>query len=427
MLAPETPPLDASGGAPAPAAPPAPRVVVAVGEPEWERRLLAGLRAAGLILAGRCLDGDGLARLSATDGDVVLAAATLHGLSPATLRAIHDAGLPLVLLTGAEHIAPDDRRTTLLPPDAPVAVICAALQAAAGRDPAQPLTRPLPDRAIAGNVKPADPSGGGAGQVIALVGGKGAPGVTTLASAVAGALGERGRAVLLVDADLRVGDIHACLDLDPRRGLGAVAIGAGNVDPAGWERRLAQETQAGPGFTVLTGIERGPVRARVGPEVVLAALGAARRGYQDVIVDAGAALPGLMPAGVEAALRHADRVLLVATPDLLGLWQARVARNVLRDDLGIPAARLALVLNRWSRRRHHPPDEVARAFGLPVQATVPLDAAAAARALAAQTPLTMAGGRQVARAVRGLAGTLIAAAAGIPEQRRRWGSARRRA
>ena len=72
-----------------------------------------------------------------------------------------------------------------------------------------------------------------AGNVIAVVSGKGAPGKTTVAIGLAAALGERGRRVVLVDADLRGGNVGAYLDLDPRRGLFGLAYGADGASAGG--------------------------------------------------------------------------------------------------------------------------------------------------------------------------------------------------
>jgi MinD-like ATPase involved in chromosome partitioning or flagellar assembly len=249
--------------------------------------------------------------------------------------------------------------------------------------------------------------------VIALVSGKGSPGVTTLAVALADALAARRRTVLLVDADPRLGSVGAHLDLDPRRGLFTLAYGArGGLEE--WVRRLDEEVQDGPGFLVLGGIERGEQRAQVGEEVIAAALAAARRRFAEVVVDTGTVLAGLTLPGTAAALRRADQVLLVAVPDLVGLWHARTARDLLVDTLGIPADRVALVLNRRRGRSQHLPEEIARAFGIPVLAVVADDPRAVDRALAEQLPLTRERRHRAARGLQHLAAALTNGARPTP-------------
>lgn len=411
------------------------RVLLAVSEPERERRLIEALTGGegGLALAGRCLDAATLVEQARGTADVALATATLHRLTPATALAVREAGLPLLLLADPP-IA--DRYADLvetLPVETPPDELRTALLTAAGRRghrgagrssrPARTAERDTGGRPAGAGTPPT-----GAGRVIALVGGKGSPGVTTLAVALADALAGRGSAVLLIDADLRLGTVGAHLDLDPRQGLFTLAYGA-RGGPEDWVRRLDEEVQDGPGFSVLGGIERPAQRAQVGEEVVAAALAAARRRCAAVVVDAGAVVGGLTPPGSEAALRRADLVLLVATPDLAGLWHARTARDTLVDTLGIPADRLAVVLNRRRGRAHRSPEEVARAFGLPVLAVVPDDVRAADRALDEQLPLTRVRRRGASRAVRRLAAALTLDAPtpltktgdrGEPARPRRW-------
>jgi hypothetical protein len=220
------------------------RVLLAVGDPERERRLLDGLGTGGLSLAGRCLDAASLAAVAQGDADVVLASTSLHRLTPATLLAVRQAGLPVVLLADPDSLARyrDTATVTVLPLDAPFRDVRDALADAAGRG-----TRP---RSLVDADHGADGDGGARydaapRQVIALTGGKGAPGVTTLAVALASALAGRGRRVLLVDLDLRLGAVGAHLDLDPRRGLFTFAYGprGGREDWSGrcsgprWTRR----------------------------------------------------------------------------------------------------------------------------------------------------------------------------------------------
>lgn len=378
--------------------------MLAVGEPERERRLLDGLVAGGFALAGRCLDAASLVAVAPTDADVVLASTSLHRLTPATLLAVREAGLPLVLLADPESLARFREFAVVLPSDAPLGDVREALAGAVGRRLRRGGT------ASAAQDQAGAMGGGGhnvsSRHVIALTGGKGASGVTTLAVALAGALADRGRNVLLVDADLRLGAVGAHLDLDPRRGLFTFAYGPrGGRDD--WARRLDEEVQDGPGFTVLGGIERAVQRTQIDSEAVTALLDAARRRYDHVVIDAGTVMDGLTPAGSEATLRRADLVLLVAVPDLVGLWQARAARDTLGDALGVPAERLGVILNRRAGRAHYAAEEVERAFGVPVLGVVPDDPAAARRALAEQLPLTRVGRRGVNRAVGGLATALL--------------------
>jgi Flp pilus assembly CpaE family ATPase len=382
------------------------RVLLAVSEPERERRLIATLASGGLMLAGRCLDAATLVEQAHGAADVALVTATLHRLTPATALAVREAGLPLLLLADPPLAERYAGLAEILPVDMPPDDLRVALVAAAGRGPAGTAGSRHPrDRAPRGMSSEPSLFPVREGRVIALVGGKGSPGVTTLAVALADALATRRRTVLLVDADLRLGSVGAHLDLDPRRGLFTLAYGT-RGGPEEWVRRLDEEVQDGPGFLVLGGIERPLQRAQVSEEVIAAALAAARTRFAEVVVDAGAVMAGLTVLASEAALRRADRVLLVTVPDLAGLWHARTARDLLVDALGVPTDRLTLVLNRRRGRAHRPPEEVARAFGLPVLGVIPDDVRAADRAMDEQLPLTRVRRRGAARAVRRFATAL---------------------
>ncbi|MGD9894927.1 MAG: CpaE family protein [Dehalococcoidia bacterium] len=391
------------------------QLLLAVGDPEHERQLIDGLSSAELTIAGRCLDAGALAELQRADHDVVLASTDLHRLSPAILLTIREAGLPLVLLADPDSLSRYRDLAYLLPLESSPADVRTAIVEAVGRGPvAQPREAAAPGRAasIGGT------DGDLVGQVIALTGGKGAPGVTTMAVALADALAACGRRVLLVDADLRLGSIGTHLDLDPRHGLFTLAYGqrAAGDD---WEPRLAEEVQDGPGFAILGGIERADLRSQIGPEVIVAALAAARRQYHDIVLDTGALIPGLTLPAVETALRLATRIVIVAVPDLPGLWHARSALQALRDLLGVDADRVGLLLNRRSGRTHYTAGEVERALGLPVHAVVADDRRAVRRALAAQLPLTQTGRRGAAAAVRQLAMRLAGEERAV-NRRRSW-------
>jgi len=109
-------------------------------------------------------------------------------------------------------------------------------------------------------------------------------------------------------------------------------------------------------------------------------------------------------------LLAADHALLVTAPDLVSLWNARLAlRSLSEDDRG----RWSLVVNRREGREHYDGHEIERALGLPVLGTVREDRAAARRAIDRQVPLTAVGGT-AASDLRALVRTLEEADAPAP-------------
>ncbi len=386
------------------------RVLLAVGNPEREHRLRDALTAEGLVVAERCLDGPSLAeRAQALDADVALASTDLHRLTTATLLAIREARLPVVLLADPANVARYADMAHPLPSGCSGREVTDALRRAVERG-ADYGVSPAADGGRA-EEKTSGEEGGGGGRVIALLSGKGAPGVTTVAIGLAAALSERGRRVVLVDADLRGGNVGPYLDLDPRLGLVGLAFGRNGASAAG---TVEEELQEGPGFLVLVGLERPDSGLGMSAELVTAVVTTLRETFDDVLVDVGEVVAGVSPSASGAVLRAADRLLVVVGADLVALWNARAVLRYLREGLGVAPEAMAVVLSRREGREHYAAEEVERALGVPVLAALPGDRRAARRAVAEQLPITAARG-PVAREVRRLAGLLVAE--GVSQER----------
>ncbi len=386
------------------------RVLLAVGNPERERRLRDALSAEGLAVAERCLDGPSLAeRAQAFDADAALASTDLHRLSSATLLAIREARLPVVLLAEPTDIEKYAALAHILPGGCSGQEVTDAVRQAVERGAVYGASPAGDGRQM--EEKTSGASGAAGGRLIALLSGKGAPGVTTVAVGLAAALSERGRRVVLVDADLRGGNVGPYLDLDPRRGLVGLAFGRNGASAAG---AVEEELQEGPGFMVLAGLERPDSGLGMSAEMLTAATTTLRGTFDDVLVDVGEVVAGVSPPASEAVLRAADRLLVVVGADLVALWNARSCLRYLREGLGVAQEAMGVVLNRREGREHYAAEEVERALGLPVLALLPEDRRAARRAVAEQLPITAARG-PVARQVRRLAGLLVAE--GVSQER----------
>jgi len=222
---------------------------------------------------------------------------------------------------------------------------------------------------------PAGPTDGSPVQVIGVTSGKGAPGKTTVAIALAALLAAESASVVLVDADLRGGNVAPYLDLDPRRGLvSAVASGDGVED----------ELQPGPSFAVLAGLERPELANGLRDETLSAIVTALCARFERVVLDLGA-------PPEPSLLRLVDELLLVTGADLVSVWNARVGLHGLGERVGIGS--LAAVVNRREGREHYGAEEIERALGVPVLGVVREDRNAARRATATQLPLSDAGGK----------------------------------
>ena len=394
------------------------RVLLAVGDRALEGRLTRELPGAGIAIRGRCLDGPSLLELSAEPGvDAVLAAADLHHLSEETLRALAGRGLPVVLLASA----PDDaarlaRLGGTVPAASPAPVVADAVKRAVSRGarPAEPAGDPAPAAPRLALVATSGSGRGGprraaahatdaGGRVVAVTSGKGAPGKTTLAISLAALFAEGGSRTVLLDADLRGGNVAPYLDLDPRRGL------VGLASP-GFE--LSDELQLTAGFAVVAGVERPQLAAGLREETMRTAVSALRERFETVVVDLAPMQPGL--------LRPGDELLLVTGADLVSVWNARNALPAVREQAG--GSVLTAAVNRRDGRDHYDAAEVGPVLGLPVSGVVREEHESARRAVAQQIPLARAGGR-VAPDLRALAAGLGADVAAPPESRQAFFSA----
>lgn len=178
--------------------------------------------------------------------------------------------------------------------------------------------------------------------MIVVWGAQGAPGRTTIASAIAAELAHRTGATTLVDADPYGGAVAQQLGvLDEVSGLLAAARLASTGSLA--ERVAGVPRDVGGGLAVVTGLPRADRWVEVRPGALEALLEALRpRG--PVVVDTGFCLepdPAAELAGrpsrnglTLAALGTADQVVVVGTPDPVGL--SRLARGLvdLRETVG---------------------------------------------------------------------------------------------
>jgi MinD-like ATPase involved in chromosome partitioning or flagellar assembly len=394
-------------------------LIVAAGA-AWESPLLEVLgRRSGVVVLRRCVDVDDLlAASSAGQADVAVVALDAPGLDQTALDLLRRHQVRVVAVAGPG--SPEAARTR------------------AARIGVDALTAADDPSAIADLVESADlqsvvhedgedpPLSPGVGRIVAVWGPAGAPGRTTLATALAAELARRGAPTTLVDADPYGGSVAQHLGvLDEVSGLLSAARLTGD---GVLEARFASVPRAlGDRLAVVTGLPRPDRYAEVRPGVVEHLLEVAA-GHGHVIVDTGFSLED-EPAGdltgrpgrnhlTLGAVDAADEVVVVGSADPVGL--SRLARGLVELRERRAGAPVRVVVNRmrpglgWSER-----DIVGMVEGFARLAGVhflPDDRATADRALVSGSSVAEAADTDLARALGPLVDALVPSS--VPTHRR---------
>ena len=410
--------------------PPSLQLALGLGDQELEQRLRPPLETSDEVtVVAQCLAADQLVELVAAQAvDALVVAWSLHRLTDAVLDQLERPGIIVVLLVpDPAETRWQQRSGPVLPAEADAArVLEAILEARPGLRFRN--TRP-PSRSEPVQLKPVDLAEPAAGGVIAIAGGAGSPGRTTVAINLATALGA-GAATVLVELDLCAPAAAAYVDADPTRNVCTLAH-AVREDPRGWEPALSEELQPlgsnmSPAF-LLCGPPKREMRASIGPGFVDRVLDELAQRYRWVIVDVGPEWLGTDNVGAShrAALARSRHLLLVSAPDFVGLWHTRVALDQLERLLDIDRRTAHLVINRHDPRFHHSRQEVEWHLGAPVVAVVPLDHTGIQHAISEQRPVITDRSSRAGRALLSLAeglhdGKLSVPLAGHTTVRRHW-------
>jgi len=223
-------------------------------------------------------------------------------------------------------------------------------------------------RSVRGRIDGAESErrGGGVigGTMIAVAGSKGGVGASTVAVHLALAVARRRPpgTVCLADLDLQAGDLRLLLDLPYKRSI-VDLVGLGDELTGGQVDETAYPHSSG--LRVLLAPENGEDGEEVSAAAARQVLGALKFRHEIVIVDVGAVLTDA--SGL--AIKLADQVLLVTTPDIPSLKAANRAR-ALWQRLEIRDAGVVAIINRSSKDSEIQPVMVRRTLEMPVADTV---------------------------------------------------------
>jgi len=201
------------------------------------------------------------------------------------------------------------------------------------------------------------------GRLLAVYSPKGGVGTTTTATNLAVALASRANArVALIDLDLQFGDVGAVLDLHSANSI-AELIGH---DDLGLE--LIDETfvKHASGLRVLVAPDDLEAVPTIDPDEVIRLLEQLRPFFDYIVCDLWSSFEELT-VGV---LRAADRVLLVTTPELPALRNLQRVLNSVRPDVQLDE-KVLVVANRFPGKTGLSREDMTKAVGRPIAATIP--------------------------------------------------------
>jgi pilus assembly protein CpaE len=258
-----------------------------------------------------------------------------------------------------------------------------------------PLLPPQTDRLQA----PAKPAAapGKRGHVVSVFGPKGGVGASTIAANLAIALHEAGGLkVALVDGNLQFGGIDVLLNLQTTRTIADVVTKVEDLDA---ELITSAMVPHPSGVKVLLAPPRPEMADLVQPEHMRAILGQMRQMFDYVVVDTWTSLHDLSLSVLDSA----DRIILVATPEVPAIKNAKVFFDV-ADALDYPPEKIWLVINQADRRGAIRTADIEGSIKHPIAAAIPMDERSVFMAANQGIPLVVAHrGSPVAQALFALA------------------------
>ena len=209
------------------------------------------------------------------------------------------------------------------------------------------------------------------GRTVAFIGAKGGCGSSTVAHNVAWAIGKTyGTEVLISDLDLAWGTAGLDFNIDPTQGVLEALNSPERLDDVLFERLLSKCSDQLSILAAPAMLDRTYDQMETDYDAIVEV---ARSSVPVVVLD----LPHQWNAWVKRQLCEADDVMIVATPELSSLRNAKSLVDALKN--GRPndgAPNLVINMAGMPKRPEIKPEEFAKALDLPVAATIGFDAAA---------------------------------------------------
>jgi pilus assembly protein CpaE len=240
------------------------------------------------------------------------------------------------------------------------------------------------------------------GAIIVVFGPKGGIGTTTLAVNLAVALKQRNdTSVLLIDGSLQFGDVCVLLNLPPGRNITDLVETINDLDPDSIETITLSHAS---GVKVILAPPRPEMADLLQPDHLKRILAEVRNHFDFVVVDTATVVNDI----VLTALDSADRIVLIATPDIPAIKNAKLFFEI-TDALNYPPNKIMLAVNKIDRRVGITAQMIEDNIKHPVIAQIPLDEAGVLNSINRGVPFMVdAKTKPVALAVQQLADRIVA-------------------
>ena len=219
------------------------------------------------------------------------------------------------------------------------------------------------------------------GKVIVVYSPKGGVGCTTLATNMAIGLNTDETPTVLVDSNLQFGDVSVFLNLQVKNSFLDLASRAEDIDA-----ELAEEVlmKLDGGLRILAAPPRPEHADEVTPDQVRKVIQYLKAHFIYVVVDTHKAMDDV----TLAVLDNADLLMVVATPDIPAIKDARLVFDLLAA-LDFPRDRVFFVINKMDRKTGITSEAVAENLKRPVEGEIPADEKTFSAAMNRGVPLLL--------------------------------------
>jgi pilus assembly protein CpaE len=228
-----------------------------------------------------------------------------------------------------------------------------------------------------------------AATTLTFFGAKGGAGTTTVAVNTAVELARLSRRpTVIVDLKPGLGEVSLFLGVRPRY---TVVDALDNLNRLDREFLKELVIKHKSGLEILAGSDNFDRPGAADGTAIEEMLRLLMKQYEYLIIDAGSAIN----ASATAALYAADRLYLIANPDVPSVRNAQRLLEKIRD-LGASGDRIRLLLNRAAEPYPIPPKQIESALGHSIHHTFPSDYKTVSTALNSGVPLSLAGDSDIA-------------------------------